>query len=647
MNSMIWQPVNPDATNMAKFMRFAGTTQHHQFHDYQSLYTWSIQEPALFWKTLADYFNLTFSTSPEHILIEGNNLMDARWFEGATFNFAEKLLQRDDDHPALISINEAGKREVLNFHQLREQVANVAQGMRLHGIQAGDRVAGVLCDGAHAIIAMLATTSLGAIWSSCSPDFGAEAIIDRFSQIEPKLLFICDGYTYQGKPYIIKSKIDALINALPTLKKCIICPNLPEQKVDIISDTITSWDAFLIPESPLTFSAFPFNHPLYILFSSGTTGQPKCILHSAGGTLLQHLKELGLHSNLSQDDTLFFYTTCGWMMWNWMVSALALGTTLVLYDGSPIFPNHDRLFKIIEQEKVNVFGTSAKYLASIEHVNLHPNQSICFNTLRCILSTGSPLLPTQYDFVKTHISDAVQLSSISGGTDIISCFALGNPMSPVYRGELQCLGLGMKVDIYNEQGESIRESIGELVCTAPFPSMPIGFWNDSHKIKYKQAYFERFPGVWAHGDFAEITEHQGLIIHGRSDATLNPGGVRIGTAEIYRQLEKMPEIVDSVVIGQNWHDDTRIILFVVLAPNIELTESLASKIRQTLRISASPRHVPAKIIAVPDIPRTMNGKTVEIAVRQAVHGQTVVQISSLANPETLSYFKNRQELAVD
>lgn len=646
MNSMIWQPLNPMATNMAKFMHIAANTHHQQFHDYQSLYTWSIQKPALFWKTLADYFNLPFTTPPAHILIDQGDMMNARWFEGATFNFAEALLKRDDNHPALISINERGQREVLSFHQLRVQVANIAHGMKHHGVQAGDRVAGVLCDGAHAIIAMLATASLGAIWSSCSPDFGAEAIIDRLTQIEPKLLFICDGYTYQGKPYLIQSKIDALINALPTLKQCIICPNLSEQKPNLLNNTL-SWDAFLIPDSALTFTAFPFGHPLYILFSSGTTGKPKCILHSAGGTLLQHLKELGLHSNLSQNDTLFFYTTCGWMMWNWMVSALALGTTLVLYDGSPVFPNPEHLFKILEQEKVNVFGTSAKYLASIEHANIHPNQTHTFPHLRCILSTGSPLLPTQYDFVKTHISDSIQLASISGGTDIISCFALGNPMSPVYRGELQCLGLGMKVEIYNEQGASIHEAIGELVCTAPFPSMPIGFWNDPHKIKYKQAYFERFPGVWAHGDFAEITEHQGLIIHGRSDATLNPGGVRIGTAEIYRQLEKIPEIIDSVVIGQDWHDDTRIILFVILTPTTELTASLESKIRQTLRTNASPRHVPAKIIAVPDIPRTMNGKTVEIAVKQVVHGQAVLQLSSLANPETLNYFKNRQELLID
>jgi acetoacetyl-CoA synthetase len=647
MDTPIWHPVHPENSNMAQFMRFAEQTHPLIFHDYQALYKWSIQEPASFWETLARFFKLTFTTPPQHILTEHEHMIQAQWFQGATFNFAEKLLQRNDNHPALISLNESGQRDVLTFQQLKACVADCAAGMKKFGINPGDRVAGILCHGKHAIINMLATTSLGAIWSSCSPDFGAEALLDRFGQIEPKLLFICDGYTYQGKTYLMQEKINALLEALPTLEQCVICPNLSPQASQMQTANIMSWDNFLIPNSQLTFTAFPFNHPLYILFSSGTTGQPKCILHGAGGTLLQHLKELSLHSNLSSNDILFFYTTCGWMMWNWMASALALGTTLILYDGSPVFPKKDHLFEIIAAEHVNVFGTSPKYIASIEHANIHPKQHACLSDLRCILSTGSPLLPNQYDFVKEHISSSVQLASISGGTDIISCFALGNPISPIYRGEIQCLGLGMKVQVFDDEGQPIQETIGELVCTAPFPSMPIGFWNDPSQAKYKHAYFERFAGIWAHGDFAEITRHQGLIIHGRSDTTLNPGGVRIGTAEIYRQLDKVPEIIDSVVIGQDWNNDTRIVLFVTLSKNTALNQTLKNKIRETLRNHASARHVPAKIIAVPDIPRTMNGKTVEMAVRQAVHGQAISQLSSLANPETLVYFRNRAELAID
>ncbi len=644
-DTITWQPQDTTTTRLYHFMRFVERDQKITLLDYQALHQWSIDHLAAFWEALVAFFKLSFDTPAHHTLSYPDasfHMRDAIWFDGATFNFAAKLLQRQDKHPALICIHESGLREVIPFDELKQRVAATAAGMKKLGIKPLDRVAGVLGNNAYPIIAMLATASLGAIWSSCSPDFGAEAIIDRLTQITPKLLFIAEEYTYQNKCYIMHDKINALKENLSTLEKIVLCTSK-----NITLDGCVTWNDFLITEHTLTFEPFPFNHPLYIVFSSGTTGQPKCIVHGCGGTLLQHLKELGLHTDLSEQDTLLFYTTCGWMMWNWMVSALALGATLILYDGAPTNPTMTRLFDIIEQEKVTVFGTSAKYLASLEHANVSLKTSHNLNHLRTILSTGSPLLPTQYDYVRTHFSPQIQLSSISGGTDIISCFALGNPISPVYHGELQCLGLGMAVEVYDENGHSIKQMVGELVCVAPFPSMPLGFYNDVHHEKYTRAYFLRYPNVWTHGDFAEITAHHGVIIHGRSDATLNPGGVRIGTAEIYHQLEHIPEIQDSVVIGQEWHHDTRIILFITLTTGAVLNDALKTKICQTLRQNASPRHVPAKIIAVPDIPRTINGKTVEMAVRQVVHGQEVAQLTSLANPDALIYFKNRQELSVD
>jgi acetoacetyl-CoA synthetase len=646
MDAIVWTPSSSEKTHMMQFMRFITSKYQQSCDNYLTLHAWSIEHPALFWQALCDYVGLTFNTPPTTIMQDAPHMMDVRWFVDAHFNFAEKLLSRDDEHPALISLNEKGEREVLSYRALKHAVIACATALQQAGVQPLDRVAGVLPNGKHAIIAMLATASIGAIWSSCSPDFGIDAIVDRLNQIEPSILFVCDGYVYNGKSYAFDAKIDALTHTLPSLKQCVICPVLSQTPPTPSTHSVL-WDNFLKPNASFTFTPFPFEHPLYILFSSGTTGKPKCILHGAGGTLLQHLKELCLHTNLSANDTLFFYTTCGWMMWNWMVSALALQSTLVLYDGAPTHLGMDYLFTCIEQESVSVFGTSAKFLASLEHAQVSPQKNHDLKTLRCILSTGSPLLPNQYDFIREHISPTTQLCSISGGTDIVSCFALGNPCEPVYRGELQCIGLGMRVDIFNEQGQSMHHGMGELVCTQAFPSMPLGFWHDTTREKYRDAYFERFPGVWTHGDFAEITSHGGLIIHGRSDATLNPGGVRIGTAEIYRQLEKIPEIIDSVVIGQAWLGDTRIVLFVTLRPNDILTDALRTTIRQTIRTHASPRHVPAKIIQVPDIPRTINGKTVELAVRQAVHGQPVPQLNVLVNPETLAYFQDCAELAVE
>ncbi len=641
-DKIAWYPKDITNTKLCDFMRFIEHRYTILLSDYQALHQWSVRHIADFWESLAVFFELSFDTPPHNILQASEHMQDAIWFQGARFNFAENLLRYQEKRPALICVHESGARERIDFDELKARVAAVATGMKKMGVKPQDRVAGVLGNNAYAVIGMLAATSLGATWSSCSPDFGSEAIVDRLYQIQPKLLLIEEAYTYQSKPYLMHDKIRALQQNLPSLEKIVLCTS----KNSGIEGCIT-WDEFITPTDHLTFEPFPFNHPLYILFSSGTTGKPKCIIHGCGGTLLQHLKELGLHTNLSEKDTLLFYTTCGWMMWNWMVSALALGTTLVLYDGSPTYPNMTRLFDVIEQEHVTVFGTSAKYLASLEHAGVSFKTTHAFPALRTILSTGSPLLPTQYDYVGTHIGFHIQLCSISGGTDIVSCFALGNPISPVYRGELQCLGLGMAVDVYDENGQPIRQAIGELVCTQPFPSMPLGFYNDAQREKYTQAYFSRFPNIWTHGDFAEITEHHGLIIHGRSDATLNPGGVRIGTAEIYRQLEHIPEIQDSVVIGQEWQHDTRIVLFITLKTGTILNKALEDTIRKTIRQNASPRHVPAKIIAVPDIPRTINGKTVEIAVRQVVHGQEVAQLSSLANPEALLHFKNRQELSVD
>ena len=647
MEKPVWTPKNPETTTMAHFILHLEKKHSLTLPNYAALHAWSIQHPDLFWDTLACFFNVIFHAKPHCILNKSKQMMDATWFDGATLNITENLLKRDDAHPAILSINETGKREVLSYRALKHEVAACAAGLKAHGIQTGDRVVGMLPNHAFTVIGMLATASIGAIWSSCSPDFGITAATDRLTQITPKLLFICDGYTYHGKPYHLQEKAMALMASVPSIKHLIVCPILVKTPDLETWPTASSWDTFLRYNEPLQIKAFPFNHPWYILFSSGTTGTPKCIVHSTGGVLLQHLKELSLHSNLKPEDTLLFHTTCGWMMWNWMVSGLALGATLVLYDGSPMFPKINCMFQLVSDENVSHFGTGARFLAAIEKRQLKPNEHLCFPALKSILSTGSPLLPEQYDFVHDHISPTAQLSSISGGTDIVSCFALGNPISPVYRGELQCLGLGMDVQIFDDHGHPLPNTPGELVCTLPFPSMPLGFWNDPNRSKYREAYFEHFPNAWAHGDMAALTQHGGLIIYGRSDAVLNPGGVRIGTAEVYRPLENLPEILDSIVIGQPWQGDVRVVLFVKLQKGTHLDEELKTKIKQIIRKEASPRHVPAKILDVPDIPRTINDKIVEVAVRQTVQGETVKNIGSLANPEALEYFKDRVELRVE
>lgn len=644
MNKAIWTPSNPTKCNMWQFMHAAVRTHNQQLTTYDHLHTWSVEQPALFWQLLCDYFDIHFASPAKYVLNNDNDMLNTHWFSGATLNFAERLLSRDDNHPALVSLDERGTRISLSYRELRDHVSQCAAGLKKAGVGAGDRVAAIMPNVAYTVIAMLATASVGAIWSSCSPDFGASAALDRLGQIDPTVLFVCDGHDYHGKTHLELDKIKHISALMPTLTQVIFCP-VVHASLDLSHlPQAIMWDDFLQPATQLEFTHVPFDHPLYILFSSGTTGKPKCIIHSVGGTLLQHIKELGLHTDIHASDNLFFYTTCGWMMWNWMVSTLALGATITLYEGSPTFPDVERLFQLIENENITVFGTSPKFLATIEHAGFEPMRTYPMASLRCILSTGSPLLPEQYDFVYKHIKKDVQLSSISGGTDIVSCFALGNPMLPVYPGELQCIGLGMSVDVYDENGQPVRNARGELVCTKPFPSMPVGFWNDPDKKQYKNAYFSRFNGVWAHGDFAEITTHHGLIIYGRSDAILNPGGVRIGTAEIYREVEKVPEVLDSVVISQDWQHDTRIVLFVKLREGLRLNNVLETTIRQTIRSNASPRHVPAKILQVDDIPRTISGKVVEMSVRQIVHGQAVNNLGSLANPEALEGFKNRVEL---
>lgn len=646
MSIVVWEPKDAEKSRMWQFMRFCEEKYEQPFSNYQQLHTWSIKKPAQFWQSLCHFLDLHFDSPPEHIINNYQHMLEARWFSGARLNFAEKLLSRRDDHNALICVDEQGNRQVFTYRQLAQEVANCTAGLKDAGVGVGDRVAAIMPNVAFTIIAMLASASLGAIWASCSPDFGAQAAIDRLGQIEPKVLFISDGHQYLGKKHDASSKIIEVAKALPSLEKIVICPVINITLEEKMPEKALYWNDFLKDAQDCEFRSLPFEHPLYILFSSGTTGKPKCIVHGAGGTLIQHLKELALHTDIKPEDNLCFYTTCGWMMWNWMVSVLALGATLTLYEGAPNYPDASRLFQLINEENITVFGTSAKFISAVEKSGIKPAQLFSLKTLRTILSTGSPLLPRNYDFVYQQIKPEVQLSSISGGTDIVSCFALGNPILPVYRGELQSLALGMAVAVFNEQGEAIQEEHGELVCTQAFPSMPISFWNDPEKKAYYQAYFARFDKVWAHGDFAELTKHQSLIIYGRSDAVLNPGGVRIGTAEIYRQVEKIAEVTDSVVIGQEWQEDVRIVLFVKLKPGNVLDDELQDNIRQTIRHNASPRHVPAKILQVEDIPRTLSGKVVEIAVRQVVHGDVVNNLQSLANPDALMQFKNRKELEI-
>ena len=652
----VWQP-SAERIARANLTRFLEEVRAEvpSVAGYDDLYRWSVEEPEAFWAKVWSFCGVVASTRATTVVDDITRMPGANWFPGARLSFAENLLRRSRDPEesggeALVFWNETGRQVAYTFAELRREVARLARALAAHGIEPGDRVAGFLPNLPQTVVAMLAATSLGAVWSSCSPDFGCKGVLDRFGQIRPRVLFCADGYRFGSKTFDSLERAGQVIAAIPEIETLVVIPYLEPEAADTSFDPrAVAWEDFLGEDSDgedlsLDFAQLPFDHPLYIMYSSGTTGLPKCMVHGAGGTLLQHLKELVLHTDLRPGDRIFYYTTCGWMMWNWLVSSLAVGATVVLYDGSPMKPEADILFHMAAAERITHFGTSAKFLALVEKEGVVPRRDHDLSALRVILSTGSPLAPESYDYVYRDIKDDLCLSSISGGTDLISCFALGNPIAPVYRGELQTRGLGMKVEVFDEEGVAKTAEKGELVCTQAFPSMPVAFWNDPDGSRYHDAYFDFYPGIWRHGDWAELTPRGGMIIHGRSDATLNPGGVRIGTAEIYRQVEQIDEIVESLVIGQEWEDDVRIVLFVRMRPELELDDDLRDRIRRQIRANASPYHVPKKILQVADIPRTLSGKITELAVREVIHGRLVRNTDALANPESLKLFEDLAEL---
>ena len=643
-------------SNLNAYQRFIKGEHGVAFDNYQQLHQWSVDHTEDFWESIWQFSGVIASRRYNTVLEDKERFPGARWFPGAELNFAENLLryaQHEDaaSKIAIVARLENGERREISYADLYGEVEQLAAGLKAAGVTVGDRVAAFMPNVPEAIVAMLATTSLGAMWTSCSPDFGINGVMDRFGQIEPKILFACDGYHYNGKVIDSLPRVTAIAEQIDSIEQVIVVPVLnrttPGQlDVNGIPNGRLYLDVKVTENTPaLEFAQLPFDFPLYIMYSSGTTGAPKCIVHSVGGTLLQHLKEHQLHTDVTPEDTLFYFTTCGWMMWNWLVSGLASGATLVLYDGSPFAPQPTSLIDMIDEENISIFGTSAKYIAALEKEGIVPRESHKLTHLKAILSTGSPLSHESFRYVYRDVKKDVCLSSISGGTDIISCFALGNPNLPVYEGELQCFGLGMAVAIWNDAGESVVEEKGELVCTKPFPSCPIAFWADEHGEKFHAAYFDTYPNIWAHGDYGEVTANGGIVIHGRSDAVLNPGGVRIGTAEIYRQVEKVEAVLDSICIGQQWGDDVRVVLFVVLREGLSLDDELIKTIRNTIRANTTPRHVPAKVIQVADIPRTISGKIVELAVRKIVHGDVVKNTDALANPEALAHFANLPELA--
>lgn len=640
----IWEPgpERSERANMRRFIRFvAEQAGNGDITDYPALHDFSLRQPERFWPLVWEFCGIRANGELQPVLVDAERMPGARFFPDVKLNFAQNLLRFRDDKAAIVFRNEWGHQRQLSYAELHGEVAKLAQALKAAGVGVGDRVAGFMPNIPETVIAMLAATSLGATWSSCSPDFGIEGVVDRFGQIRPRVLFTADAYSYGGKRFDCLEKIRGVMARIDSIERVVVVPYSGDAlALDDLPHAIALPDFTRDGgDAALEFVPVSFNHPLYVMYSSGTTGVPKCIVHGVGGTLLQHLKELVLHTDLKREDRIFYYTTCGWMMWNWLVSSLAVGATLVLYDGSPSCPEPHSLWDLADEVGISVFGTSAKWLAATEKAGVKPRETHKLVALKTILSTGSPLAPESFDYVYRDVKDRVLLASISGGTDIISCFALGNPLLPVYRGELQCRGLGMAVETLDDDGNPVRGEPGELSCLKPFPSMPVGFWNDPDGEKYRNAYFARHPGIWSHGDYAEITAHDGVIIFGRSDATLNPGGVRIGTAEIYRQVEQVPEVLESIAVGQKFGDDERVVLFVRLRDGVELDDALRERIRRQIRANTTPRHVPAKILQVSDIPRTISGKITEIAVRAVIHGKPVKNTDALANPQALTEYE--------
>lgn len=637
---LLWQP-DPETmkqSQMYEFLQMAYKKFDLEKADYPTLLKWSVEQPAEFWGSFWVYSGILYSEKFTSVVDDPHKMPGAKWFEGARLNFAENLLRHRSDKTAIIFRGEAGADRKISQKELYLQAARIADGLKKQGVGVGDRVAGFMPNIPETIIAMLAAASIGAVWSSSSPDFGIKGVLDRFTQIEPKVIFAADGYFYNGKLFDSQEKLRGILEKLPSVEKVVLVDFTGNRKVETIENAVRWEDFGTLENGGLHFEQLPFDHPLYIMYSSGTTGLPKSIVHSAGGTLIQHLKELRLHCDLKPEDTIFYFTTCGWMMWNWVVSSLAVGSTIVLFDGNPFYPAPDALLRMADELGISIFGTSAKYISSLEEAGAKPREISEFPKLKAITSTGSPLTNESFEYVYREWKKDVQLSSIAGGTDIISCFVLGNPLLPVYRGEIQCRGLGMDVDCFDDFGKSLVSQKGELVCKTAFPSMPVYFWNDPDGKKYHKAYFEVYDSIWHHGDYVVISEHGGVTMYGRSDATLNPGGVRIGTAEIYSVVENMNEIADSVIVGQQWQGDERVVLFVKLNPGALLNDQLIGKIKNNIRSSCSPRHVPAIIKQVNDVPYTLNGKKVEVAVKKIIHGEDVLNRDALKNPESLDQF---------
>ena len=647
----IWQPAEDKKhlTNLWVFKRMVADKTGRDFQNYADFHQWSIDNPAEFWSEVWDLCDIIGEKGDAPFLIDGDKMPGAQFFPKARLNYAENMLRRHDESPAIIFRAEGHETDrVMSWRELYDQVSHFQQALIELGLKKGDRICGLMPNMPETIVACLAAASLGIIWSSASPDFGVKGVLDRFGQIEPKLMITVEGYFYNGKVIDCMAKNKEIAAALPSLEKIVLVPFVrDDQKPSNICKRALSYKAFLdgFDTHPIKFERVEFNHPLFIMFSSGTTGVPKCIVHGHGGTILQHVKEHRLQCDIKHGDRIFYFTTTGWMMWNWLISGLMCEATLMLYDGSPFYPDGNALWDYADKHDCVLFGTSAKYIDALKKAGYEPRKTHDLSSIHMLCSTGSPLVAESFDYIHEAIKNDIHVASISGGTDIVSCFVLGNPISPVWRGEIQGPGLGMAVEVWDDDGKAVCQGQGELVCTKPFPSMPVKFWNDPDNARYKSAYFERFDNVWCHGDWVEKTPHGGIIIHGRSDATLNPQGVRIGTAEIYRQVEQLEEVLESIAIGQQWEDDVRVVLFVILRDGVDLDEGLTKTIKTQIRTGASPRHVPAKIVQVTDIPRTKSGKITELAVKHTVHGRTVKNTEALANPDALEQYKNRPELA--